>query len=143
MGGHSVRTIGNPQVGDLDADFSGILGFLFELVFEAFEGVVRDIVVDAIKGFLQDNVDRVLTDLLGNVDIWGRVSACPITGDGDVELSVQAVWNRLKVKPELGLNRLFRDHPYLLMLEKVFPCYRVPMSCRTEWDGGRGRPSVC
>ena len=115
----SVRTIGNPQVGDLDADFSGILGFLFELVFEAFEGVVRNIVVDAIKGFLQDNVDRVLTDLFANVDIGelgGGVTVSGLAGNDDVDLAVQAVWNRLQVNPqqiEVGLKTVVQG-PTLL-----------------------------
>ncbi|MCA9541028.1 MAG: hypothetical protein KC620_19140, partial [Myxococcales bacterium] len=64
-----LRGLNEVSVGDLDADFSGILGFLFELVFEAFEGLVRRTIVDALRGFLEDNIDQVLTDLLGNVDI--------------------------------------------------------------------------
>jgi hypothetical protein len=99
----SVRSIQNPQVGDLDADFSGILGFLFELVFEAFEGVVRDIVVDTIKEFLTDNIDRVLTDLFGNIDIGdlgAGFSVPSLTGAADVELNVLAELERLEFTSE-------------------------------------------
>ena len=99
----SVRSIQNPQVGDLDADFSGILGFLFELVFEAFESVVRDIVVDTIRDFLSDNVDRVLTDLFGNIDIGdlGAGFSVPnLAGGDDVELRIIAQLDRLDFSPE-------------------------------------------
>jgi hypothetical protein len=99
----SVRSIQNPQVGDLDADFSGILGFLFELVFEAFEGVVRDIVVDTLKDFLTDNVDRVLTDLFGNIDIGslGAGFVVPsLSGASDVELNILAELERLDFSSE-------------------------------------------
>lgn len=123
----SVRSIGNPQVGDLDADFSGILGFLFELVFEAFEGVVRNTVVDAIRDFLQDNVDRVLTDLLGNVDIGELGSGITVPGlidNDDVELSVQAIWNRLQVKPqriEVGLQSVVQGPTLLADVGRGIP----------------------
>lgn len=106
----SVRTVQNPQVGDLDADFSGILGFLFELVFEAFEGVVRDLVVDTIKDFLTDNIDRVLTDLFGNIDIGalGAGFVVPsLSGASDVELNVLAELDRLEFSSdriEVGLK---------------------------------------
>ena len=63
-----LRNIDEVSVGDLDANFSGLLGFVFDLVFEAFEGLVRRTVIDAIRGFLVDSIDQVLSDLFDNVD---------------------------------------------------------------------------
>lgn len=66
----SLRSLNEVSVGNLDSDFSGfIVGAILELVFSAFEGLVRRTIVDALRGFLEDNIDRVLEDLLGNVDI--------------------------------------------------------------------------
>ncbi len=88
-----LRSLNEVSVGDLDANFSGFFGFLLELVFEAFEGLIRNTVVDTLRDFLRDNVDRVLTDLLSNVDI-GTLSQGfnipSLTGGADIPLVVNA-----------------------------------------------------
>ncbi len=94
----NLRGINEVSVGDLDADFSGLLGFVFELVFELFEGLVRDTIVDAIRDFLVENVDDVLTDLLGNVDIGALAQGIDVpslTGGQPVPMTVTAGLSRL------------------------------------------------
>lgn len=86
-----LRSLNEVGVGDLDANFSGLLGFVFELVFELFEGLVRDTIVDAIRDFLVDNIDGVLTDLLGNVDLGDLSQGFDVpslTGGAPVPLTV-------------------------------------------------------
>lgn len=93
-----LRGLNEVSVGDLDADFSGLLGFVFELVFELFEGLVRDVIVDAIRDFLVDNIDGVLTDLLGNVDIGELAQGIDVpslTGGASVPMTVAVGLNRL------------------------------------------------
>ncbi len=94
-----LRSLDTVDVGRLDSDFSGfITGAILELVFSAFEGLIRRTVVDALRDFLQDNIDEVLTDLLGNVDIGelGQGIDVPsLTGGEPVPLTVTAGLNRL------------------------------------------------
>jgi len=98
-----LRQLNEVSVGDLDSDFSGFFGWLIELVFEAFEGLIRDTVVDTLRDFLTDNVDRVLTDLLGNVDI-GDLSqgfnVPSITGGADIPLVINAALSTLDFSAE-------------------------------------------
>lgn len=99
-----LRTINEVNVARLDADFSGFIsGFILELAFNAFEGLIRRTVVDALRGFLEDNISRVLEDLLGNVNI-GEISApfeVPALAGGDgVELTVVAGLSRLDFNPQ-------------------------------------------
>jgi len=97
-----LRQLNEVSVGDLDADFSGFFGWLISLVFEAFEGLVRDTIVDTLRDFLRDNVDRVLTDLLGNVDIGDLSRGFDIpslTGGQDIRLVINAALSNLDFSP--------------------------------------------
>ena len=106
----SLRRINRVSVGDLDANFSGILGFVLEIIFEAFEGLIRDTITDAIRDFLVENVDRVLTDLLSNVDIgaFGQGIEVPsLVGGEPIEIVVNAALGRLDFRPgsaTIGVN---------------------------------------
>lgn len=101
-----LRALNEVSVGDLDADFSGLLGFVFELVFELFEGLVRDTIVDALRDFLVDNIDGVLTDLLGNVDL-GDLSAGfevpSLTGGAGVPMTVAVGLSTLDFRGDRAL----------------------------------------
>lgn len=66
----TLRGVNNVDVGHLDSDFSGfITGAILDLVFSAFEGLIRRTVTDAIRNFLQDNLSSALHDLFANLDI--------------------------------------------------------------------------
>ncbi|MCA9525611.1 MAG: hypothetical protein KC549_04855, partial [Myxococcales bacterium] len=100
----SLRNINEVNVARLDADFSGFIsGFILELAFNAFEGLIRRTVVNALQDFLRDNVSRVLEDLLSGVDI-GEISAGfevpSLFGGEPVELSVVAGLGRLDFNPQ-------------------------------------------
>lgn len=88
-----LRNLNSVQVGDLDANFSGLLGFVFELVFEAFEGLVRRTVVNTIRDFLTGNIDQVLSDLFDNVDFPGLsegFSVPSLVGGEPIPMSITA-----------------------------------------------------
>jgi hypothetical protein len=102
----SVRSIDRVHVGDLHSDFSGFLtGWILELAFWAFEGLIRDTLTDAIRGYLEDSIDQVLSDLLGNVNI-GELSqgfdVPSLTGGEAIPLNFAFGLNRL----DLGNGRM-------------------------------------
>ncbi len=94
-----LRGVNDVQVGRLDSDFSGFIsGAILELVFAAFEGLVRDTVTDAIRGFLEDELRTALQDLLGNVDIGGLAQGFDVplpTGGESVRLTLTPVLSTL------------------------------------------------
>ena len=66
----SLRRLNSVSVGDLSSDFSGFLtGAILELAFHLFESMIRDELTSVIRDFMTTNVDRVLGDLLRNVDL--------------------------------------------------------------------------
>ncbi len=99
----SLRSLDEVSVGDLDSDFSGFLvGAILELVFSAFEGLIRRTIVDALRDFLQDNIDRTLEDLLGNVDIGELAQGIEVpslTGGAAIPLVVTAGLSRIDFAP--------------------------------------------
>ncbi len=114
-----MRNLNEVSVGDLDADFSGILGFLLDFVFELFEGLVRNVVTDAIRDFLRDNIDRVLTDIFSNVGL-GELSqgfnVPSLVGGPDIPLVINASLARLDFQPGraiIGVNAQV-DGPLLI-----------------------------
>ena len=115
----NLRNLNEVSVGDLDADFSGILGFLLNLVFELFEGLVRNVVTDAIRDCLTDNIDRVLTDIFSNVGL-GELSegftVPSLVGGPDIPLVINASLARLDFQPGraiIGVNAQV-DGPLLI-----------------------------
>jgi hypothetical protein len=66
----TLRAVDRLAVGGLDSDFDGVItGFILELVFSAFEGTIRNELVNALRGFLVDNIDEVLSGVLSGLDI--------------------------------------------------------------------------
>ena len=87
-----LRGVNEVDVGRLDSDFSGfITGAILELVFSAFEGLIRRTVTDAIRGFLQDNLAVALRDLLANMDLGALSQGFDVpspTGGESIRLSL-------------------------------------------------------
>ena len=101
----SLRSLNEVDVGHLDSDFSGfITGAILELVFSAFEGLIRRTVVDALRDALQDNIDQALTDLLSNVDVGSLAQGIDVpslTGGEPVPLTLTVGLSRL----DFGMGR--------------------------------------
>lgn len=87
-----LRGVNTVDVGHLDSDFSGFIsGAILELVFSAFEGLIRRTVTDAIRDFLENNLRTALRDLLGNVDIGALSQGFDVplpVGGGSVRLTL-------------------------------------------------------
>lgn len=103
----SVRSLDRVEVGDLDADFSGfITGFILELAFEAFEGLIRRTVVDALRGFLENNINAALADLLTNLDIGALAQGFEVpslTGGAPVPLTIAPQLSTIDFAPGRAL----------------------------------------
>ncbi|MCA9543602.1 MAG: hypothetical protein KC613_04400 [Myxococcales bacterium] len=84
-----VRRTDEITVGRIDLDLPGTIGDLFDgvvdLIFGAFEGLVRDEVSNAINGFLRSEVDALLSDVLSNLDLasLGAAFQIPALFGGD------------------------------------------------------------
>jgi hypothetical protein len=66
----AIRSINAVQVGPMDSDFAGFLtGDVLDLIFSAFEGTVRSTVADALRGYLETQIDGLLTGVLGGLDV--------------------------------------------------------------------------
>lgn len=69
----ALRGVNNITVGALDLDLDGGLGSFFDpavdLVFGAFEGLVRDELVAAIRDFLEGELDALLSGILEGLDL--------------------------------------------------------------------------
>lgn len=100
----SLRSVNEVSVGDLDSDFSGfITGAILELVFWAFEGLIRDTITGAIRDFLTDNINATLEDLLGNIDIGALSQGFdvpnPIGGEA-IRLTVSPTLSTISLEPD-------------------------------------------
>jgi hypothetical protein len=99
-----LRQVDEVTVGNLDADFSGfITGAILNLAFSAFEGLIRRTIVDALRDFLTDNLNRVLADILGNVslgDLSQGIEVPSLTGGEPTPLNVVLSLSHLGLTPD-------------------------------------------
>ena len=109
----NVRSINEVTVNRLDRDFSGLItGFILELAFSAFEGLIRDTVTDTIRGFLERELDNTLTGLFSDTSVGELGSGFSVSNPLGEDISLQLVssLNRLDWSPQgivLGLSSLF------------------------------------
>jgi hypothetical protein len=102
------------EVGSLDSDFDGISGALLDLVFWAFESVIRDQVTDTLRGFLEGQVDALLGDVLAGLDVsaFGTEIEIPSLGGGDpIRLGVDVGLSTMDANPDrllLGMGTTVR-----------------------------------
>jgi hypothetical protein len=109
----NVRSINEVTVNRLDSDFSGfITGFIFELAFSAFEGLIRNTVTDTIRGFLERELDNTLTGLFSDTSVGelGGGFTVPHPLGGEILVQLLSRLSRLDWSPEgivLGLSTTF------------------------------------
>lgn len=103
----TLRSLDRVDVGDLDSDFSGfITGFILELAFEAFEGLIRRTVVDALRDFMENNINAALADLLTNLDIGALAQGFDVpslTGGAPVRLTLAPQLSTIDFAPGRAL----------------------------------------
>jgi hypothetical protein len=56
-------------VGSISTDFSGIDGAIINIIVSLAQGTVRNLVANALRNFVVNNVDALLDDLISNLDI--------------------------------------------------------------------------
>ena len=118
----SLRSLNEVTINRLDSDFSGfITGFLLELAFSAFEGLIRDTVTDAIRDFLQSELDNTLTGLFSDSSIGDLGTGFSISHPlgGDLTFQLLSRLNRFDWSPQgivLGLGTQF-DGPQNIALD--------------------------
>jgi hypothetical protein len=88
----AVRSIDAVNVGPISSDFDGFLtGDVLDLVFSAFEGTVRSTVADALRSFLETQIDGLLTGVLGGLDVSSfntAISIPSLGGGAPVDLQI-------------------------------------------------------
>lgn len=101
-----VRVRGNPStsVGNLDADFDGIIsGTLLNLVFGAFEGTIRNEIAGALSGFISGEADDLVQGVLNGLDLAALslgLEVPGIAGGPATPLSLAVGFSSLNVTPQ-------------------------------------------
>ncbi|MFT5993961.1 MAG: hypothetical protein ACI82G_002966, partial [Bradymonadia bacterium] len=57
------------EVGGINTSFSGVSGFILDLIVDIFEGTVRNIVRDELSDFVTENFAQILDELVSSLDI--------------------------------------------------------------------------
>lgn len=65
----TLRTLNDVQVGGIDTDFSGITGFVLDLIVDIFEDSIRDLVRDTLRDYIRDSFNDVLDDIFSGLSI--------------------------------------------------------------------------
>jgi len=103
----TLRSLNGVRVGGIDTDFSGITGFILDLVFDLFlEGTARRLIEDQIRGFIVDNFNDVLDGVISGLDIssLGSNFAVPrLDGSGDINIGFGISFSSLTSNPTRAL----------------------------------------
>ncbi len=117
----SLRSLNEVTVNRLSSDFSGfITGFILELAFSAFEGLIRNTMTNAIRDFLQTELDNTLTGLFSDASVGDLGAGFSIAHPLGGELTFQLLsrLSRLDWSPQgivMGLSTQF-DGPQNIAL---------------------------
>ena len=99
----ALRETNRVDVGRLDSDFDGFLtGAVLDLVFDAFEGTVRGELVGALRDFLEGEIDALLSDVLGGLDLaslGAELEIPAIAGGEPAVLSLGVDFSALDANP--------------------------------------------
>lgn len=99
-----VRGVPVTNLGDLDANFDGaVTGFIIDLVFEAFEGTIRDEIAGAIAGFISGEADDLVQGVLGGLDLAAlslQLDVPGIAGGPPTPLGLAVSFSSLTVNPQ-------------------------------------------
>ena len=113
----SVRQVHNVDIGSIDLDFSGIWGFIIDLLEGLVHGLIRDLIRDAIRDFITDSFDDTLDGVLGGLDVSGLGSTFDVPrldGSGSVPVDFGLGVTRLQMVSShalFGLGTRFSTMP--------------------------------
>ncbi|MBU0553608.1 hypothetical protein KKF91_07055 [Myxococcota bacterium] len=99
-----VRSVEPIEIGDISSDFEGaITGTLLDLVFWAFEDLIRDEVANTMQGFVEGEIDALLSGLFASVDLSSLGASFPIpaiAGLPETRLSMEVGLSTLNATPQ-------------------------------------------
>ncbi len=99
----SLKNINQLKLGDLDSNFQGwFTGTILDWLFEIFEGLIRRKVTEALRDFLEDNIDSLLADVLNGVDLANisqSFTVPALAGNEPTTLSLNVGFNELSLTP--------------------------------------------
>ncbi len=102
----TLRQLNNVDVGNVSTDFSGFTGLLVDIVASLFQGTVRDLVRDAIVGYVNNEFNALLDSVLGNLNLDSLGSSFEINrldGNGAVQVNLGLTFSSLAVSSARAL----------------------------------------
>ncbi len=102
------------EVGDVSTQFNGLDGAIVNLVVALFNGTVRNLIADTLRGFVEDSFDEVIDGVVSSLDIdtLGTTFNVPtLDGSGTVGVRFNLQFSRLWVSNSrfaVGIGTRFR-----------------------------------
>lgn len=85
----TVRSVDTVSIRRMDTDFSGVAGFVIDILVDLFEGTVRRTIENQLRDYIRDSFDEVLEDVLGGLDvstIGSTLNVPRLDGSGDIAM---------------------------------------------------------
>ena len=102
----TLRRLDGVDVGGIDSDFSGITGFVLDIVIDIFEDDIRDLIRDQIQDFIRGEVNDILDDTISGLDIdsLGDTIEVPrLDSDEVIDLGFGIRFSTIAVSPARAL----------------------------------------
>lgn len=102
----NVRSVDRVDVGSLDSDFSGLTGFVIDILFDIFEGTIRNLLRDQLRSFIEEEVSNLLDEMFAGLDIstFGDTIEIPrLDGTGTIDLGFGMRFSNVDFTPARGL----------------------------------------
>ncbi len=102
----TLRSINDVRVGRVDTDFSGLTGFIIDIIVDIFQGTIRNLIRDTVRDFIQDSFNDILDGVIGglNVDNIGQTfSVDRFDGSGTSNFGFGIQFGQLDVTPARAL----------------------------------------
>jgi len=102
----TLRSINDVRVGRVDTDFSGLTGFIIDIIVDLFQGTIRNLIRDTVRDYIQDSFNDILDGVVGglNVDNVGQTfDVDRFDGSGTSTIGFGIQFGQLDVTPARAL----------------------------------------
>ena len=102
----TLRRLDGVEVGGIDSDFSGITGFVLDIVIDIFEDDIRDLIRDQIQDFIRGEVNDILDDTISGLDIESlgdTISVPRLDSDETLDVGFGIRFSTIAVSPSRAL----------------------------------------
>jgi hypothetical protein len=65
----TMRSLNDVRVGGVDSDFSGLVGWIVDIVVDLFEGTIRNLIRDQVRDFVQTQFNEALDGIVSGLDL--------------------------------------------------------------------------